>query len=139
VNDHHVGRLQIAVDDAEGVRGVERAQHLAHQLAGVAHSHRAAAFDHAIQRFPVAELHHHERLAGIGMPEIEHVDDVRVANATGRLGFRSETSPHLRIARQIGAEHLDRDPPHHERVFGLPDLAGIALTEQPFEPVFAAE
>ena len=117
----------------------KRAQYLAQELAGVTDTHRSAAFDHAIERFSVAQLHHHERLAGIGLPEIEHVDYIGMANAAGRLRFRSEARPHLRVPREIGAQHLDRDPSHHEGVFRLPDLARIALAEQPIEPILAAE
>ncbi len=122
--------LEVAVDDARGVGGGERAADLRGDAQRARHVERALALDHHAELNALEVLHDEVhgavgRGAGVG-----DVDDVRVADLGG--GARLAPEPldqvgHPAVAR---VQHLDRDPLADLDVLGEVDLAHPALADQ---------
>ena len=105
--DHQVGRLDVAVDDVEGV-GVGQAVAELLEQAQLAH-HRGGllAADPLRQRLAVDVLHGDERLAVL-LADVEDADDVLVLEDTGGVRFLHEAAPDLVVVDAF-LEELDRD------------------------------
>ena len=63
-SDEEIGRLDVAMDDALGMRGLERVGHLGAELQHFVHGERTAG-DAILQRLAIEQLHHHELLADL--------------------------------------------------------------------------
>ena len=61
--------------------------------------------------------------------EIDALDDVRMIDASDRLGFALEAGDRLSIVGESPVEHLDRDAPPRVDVFGLVDLTHRAFAD----------
>jgi hypothetical protein len=107
--DEDVVRLQIAVNDAGYVRGAEPDQDLSHQRRKLVRHHSAALLDPAGQRFAVQKLHDDVAIAIRKNAEVEHLQDVIVADPSGCLRLALETLHHFGVAGERGVQHLDRD------------------------------
>ena len=86
--DHDVFRLDVAVDDAGGVRRGERAGHLPPDVDR--RRERLRALDERPQRPPVDELLHDEELAVRRLADLVDGDDVRVVESRGGAGLAQE-------------------------------------------------
>ena len=71
------------------------------------------------------------------LDEIDRLDDVRVAQPVDRVGFLEEPRDRLLAARQLLAQHLDRDVAVELRVARDVDVAHPALAEQTHEAIGA--
>ena len=85
-DDEHVVGLQIAVNDARGVCGVQRQRDLACESQRVHLGKSAVATQSREQRFADEVLHHDERDAFV-VAEVEDLDDSRIGNARRRPGL----------------------------------------------------
>ncbi len=105
--EQDVLRLDVAVDDAEGVGRAERVRHLVGDLQRVVHRQHGLARDAVAQRLARDERHHvveeAVRLAGI-----EQAEDVRMVELGGELDLSLEPLGAHR-GRQLGVQHLDGD------------------------------
>ena len=89
-HDDHVVGLEIAVDDADRVRGAEAVADL-HE-----HGERARQIDAGArplaEALPAQELHDDERRAVVELDEVGDVDDVAVADAVDRAALPGRTA-----------------------------------------------
>ena len=110
VGQEEVGRLDVAMDDAFGVRGGEDRQQ------GVGDGHRqlqgdvlAAPLPHLIYRRPLEELHHHERRAILGDVVVEDPHAPGVSHRVREVTLPDEPGPDVLVTGELGVEHLDRE------------------------------
>ena len=75
--DQHVGRLDVAVNDPAGVRMLDRPGHLDRDADRLIHRELPGA-NQLIEPVAFHELHHDE-VAAVGLPAIDDLDDVGVA------------------------------------------------------------
>ena len=78
------------MDQAPGVRLLQRLAGLAEQVNGALRGHRAEPLDQRLQIEPVQQLHDEEEGSVVGHPEIVQTDGVRGAERRGRLGLAAE-------------------------------------------------
>ena len=119
--DDHVLRLQVAVDDALGVRGGERVRHLGADRQQPL-DRQAARREQAAQALPVDELHH-DVVIRRRRPELVDRHDVRVVERGGRLRLELEPRHEARVAGPGLGQRLERDLPLQPRVARAIDLA----------------
>ena len=94
--DHQVGRLDVAMDDAEGVRVGEAVAQLLDELEPAGEGRGLAPSDPRAQRLAVDELHGDERLAVV-LPDVEDADDVLVLEHAGGIRFLHEAPANLLV------------------------------------------
>ena len=125
--DEQVGRLDVAMDDAAPVSGVERIRNLAGE---VDHSlgRDRALLDDLLHRPPLEPLHRDERLPAM-FPELVDHADVRVFERRGEAGFPFESREPFGGHDRVGAQQLDRDFAAEAEILGAIDHAHTALTE----------
>ncbi len=143
LGQHDVGRLEVAVDDALLVHGVEGAGDLAHHPPhpGDGQAEAAMGVDDVGQRLPVDVLQGDERQLdrlparrGEEAAVVVEADDVGVGRRhlgvlAEHLGLALEAGQRLRLDR-LGPEHLDHDPEAvGVAVVGLEDPALPALAD----------
>jgi hypothetical protein len=123
----HVGRLQIAVDDALFVRGFECLGHLLRDRQRVIDPDGARG-DAVSERRPFDQLHDERR--GSGRP-FEAVDggDVRMVEGGERLRFAIEARQALCVRGHGVGEDLDGHLPREVRVGRAIDLTHPALAD----------
>ena len=101
--------LEIAVDDAGGVRGGQRAADLDRDLAGPVRVEAALVRQHVGEIDPVEVLHDEVGAAVVGRAEVHHVDDVGMADARGGARLAPEPLDQLLLRRVVRVQDLDRD------------------------------
>jgi hypothetical protein len=136
-DDEDVVRLEIAVDDAGVVGGVEGRGDLPHQFDGVVDADGAAGFHVTGELDAFEELHDQVEPAVGELAEVEHLDDVRIVDLVDGLGFGHEAVGHLGVGRERGHQDLDGDLAADVRVLAEEDLAHGARAEQRFDLVIA--
>jgi hypothetical protein len=77
------------------------------------------------QRLPV-EMGHDQIVGAIDTADVVDAADVGMLERRDRLGLAFETGAPLRIAGDLGRQHLDRDRPIEARVAGPIDLPHTA-------------
>ncbi len=136
---HHVGRLEVAVDDAAVVGGLhavgQRRPERAHVRLGQA-AHPAQALGQAVAR---DALHHQVAAAGrIVAAEVEDRDEVRVVDGAGAGGLAQEgVDRRGGVAVALAAQQLDRHLVAEEPVHRGEDLAGATAADRFAELVVA--
>ena len=86
------------MDDARGVRGAEPVEHLLDERRELVRRQPPAALDALAKRLAVEELHDHEAVAVGQLPEVEHLEDVVVADAAGGLRLALEALHDVGVA-----------------------------------------
>jgi hypothetical protein len=137
--DEDVVWLQVAVDDAVLVRGREAAQHLVHQMDGQRKGKPRCLAQDGRQRFPVQKLHRHEQQAVTCPAEVEHVDDVGMADGARGARLALEAGAYLRVGADLFKQGLDRDPSLKRDVQGLVHHAHDAAADLPRDLILAAQ
>src|SRR5438552_6172161 len=133
--EDHVRRLEIAVDDASGMGGIERGGHLRHEAGDLVRREWAALGDEVAQRLSRDELHDHERVAAVPAL-VKHRDHVRMDDRRGAPRLVGEPGAERLI--RTGAKQLHRDVAIQLFVAGAPHLARAAFVD-PFEEAVAVE
>jgi hypothetical protein len=105
--DHQVGRLDVAMDDAEAVRVGEPVAQLLEQAQLADQRGRLLAPDPHRQRLAVDVLHGDEGLAVL-LADVEDADDVLVLEHTGGVRLLHEAAPDLVVVDAF-LEQLDGD------------------------------
>ena len=126
LRQHHVARLQIAVDDARAMRGVERAcdvnrdaQRFVHRQTWAFGARRLRK--PRLERLAVQQFHHEERRA-LMVADVEQRTDVRMAQRGDDPRLAVEPFAQRGIHRELGGQHFDRDraiEPHVPRAIHL--------------------
>ncbi|MBE7451958.1 MAG: hypothetical protein HS111_24650 [Kofleriaceae bacterium] len=126
----HVGRLDVAVDDAAGVGGLERSRELDPERAHLGGGQRAALGDHRAQGRPLDQLQHQVGLAVLD-PQVEDLDHAGVGEGGQGAGLGLEAGVEARRhhAQQV-LDPLDRDVAPQPLVVGAQDLAHRAGAER---------
>ena len=102
-----VGGLEVAVNDAEVVRGFQRLRDLPRDRQCFVERYWSAR-NPLRQILSFDELHHQRRHA-IGLFESVNVRDVRMIERCQHLCFAAETRQAIRIVGHRRQQHLDRD------------------------------
>jgi hypothetical protein len=113
--DENVGGLQVAVQDAAIVSGLQCPRDL-DRLAD-----RFGRRDRTAQRRAVDVLEHE-----IARPDVVQLADVRMVQGRNRTRFVFESTQAIRVMDQRGGENLDGDCAIKPRVAGFVDLAHSA-------------
>jgi hypothetical protein len=112
----HVVALEVAVDDARRVRGLQRRGDLAPRSWRRAADRQRAEAVHLLgqeRSLEVLEDDVRDPALAIVLVEEAHVgrlDDVGVAERAGGARLVQEALDHRAVGRQLGVEHLHRDP-----------------------------
>ena len=106
LGDEDVGRLDVAVQDAARVRGVERVGNLHGQPQQQADLERASV-DLARQRAALEQLHRDERAALVLVHLVDGAD-VGMVQRRGRARLAQEALGRLRIVRAVLRQELQR-------------------------------
>ena len=123
-----VRRLDVAVQNAGGLRGVEPADDVEYR--GHRHCRRQGTLggDAILQRAAGQQLHRDDRDAG-DLLAAEDVDGVRMADRGGELPLAQKPRAFVGVL-QAAAQHLERNPSTALGVLGFVDLAHPAAAEQ---------
>ena len=124
---HDVGGLQIAVYDAGGVRGGERAGHLRGDAQRIGEPH-ALARDQLVQRLAIHQLHDNKG-PPVLLADFVDGDDVGMVQRGSGFGLLDETGPAVGIGVACFWQNLDGDETVQALVAGLVDLAHAALAD----------
>jgi len=119
--DHHVGGLQIAMDDAAAMRLVQGIDDLDGVRQRLLDRHRPPR-ETLLQRLTFDVLHH-QVLDAILLADVVDRADVWVVEARDDLGFTPERAARRRIVRAVRRQDLDRDRPVQARVDSAVHLA----------------
>ena len=127
LGDENVGGLDIAVDDAFFVGGVEGVGELDADVDG-ARNRQGTERDQFVEGLPFEQLHGDEG------PAVVFFDGVNDANAgmiqrRGGAGFAEEAFERLRIAARVFREKLQGDAAAEFDVFGFVDDAHAAAAD----------
>ena len=122
VRHHHVLGLEVAVDDAGGVRLREPVRHLRADLEDAPHGQRAAVEHHLAQRVALHQLHHDVRHSR-GLADVVDRDDVRVVERGRRARLLREAAEPQRVGGEPLRQELDRHVAVQLLVVRPPDLA----------------
>ena len=128
-----IRRLDIAVNNASGVRRIERVGDLDAERQDRLHLHRAPR-DQVFQRRAVEELHHEESLSPV-LADVVDRADVRMIQRRCRLGLAPEALESLSVLRQILRQKLERDEAPQPGVLSLVDDTHPPAAELLDDPV----
>ena len=112
---HHVLRLEVAVDDARGVRRRERLEHLEHHRNRIPRGERSAR-ELSLYRLSLDKAGDDERLALL-LDERAHGRDVRmIGQPRGRPGLLAQRAPGVLVTDDRRVHGLDGDDGLEHRV-----------------------
>ncbi len=137
--DEDVLWLQVPVDDARRVRRRERRQELARDRGDLARRELAVPLDARGERLAVQVLHDHISIAVGQRPEVEHFEDVIVADLSGRLRLALEAADGVRVSGRARVEDLDGDAPPDKEVLALVDGPHPACADEADKPVLSVD
>ena len=109
VGQEDVVGLEVAVDDAGGVRGRERRRDLARDPQRAPDREAVDAVDLVGQQRALEELEHDVRHAVAREPHVGRLDDVGVAERAGGARLVHEALEHVGVLGELGAQELERD------------------------------
>src|ERR1019366_7204210 len=105
--DEDVLRLEIAMDDAEGVGGLEGVEDLYGVVAGDVEGELALALEDARERLALEQLHHDVGVAVLRAVDVHDLDDVGALDLGRHARLAEEALDQARAARQIRVQDLD--------------------------------
>ena len=129
--EQDVGRLDVAVQHAGRVRGVQCARHLGEDLDRARRGQRPVG-QHALEVRPVDEGHVQVR-AAVDLAVRVDGHDVRLGKAGDEAGLPPEPREELRLG--VPRQALERDVPVVAGVVGAVDLSHATAPEQFFDAV----
>ena len=128
-----VAGLDVAVDDALGVGGRQGPGAAGDDAGGLAGRHRAVGPDLGVQG-PAGHVLGDDERAAAELADLEHRDDVGMAQGGGQAGLAEEPLAGLGVG---GGEELDGDLPAEDGVLGAVDHPHPAAAQQPPDCVAA--
>ena len=137
LGDHHIGRLDVAVDDSGGVGQGECRRQLAQQGTDLVCSERTVLQQRG--EGPTVDELHHEAGKPLVVEEVVDRDDVRVGQLGGEPGLIPEPLGQFQFVLGVRVHDLERDPALEGVVDGLPHLAHAAGRHMPDQPVAVRE
>ena len=133
LRQENIGRLNVAVDDAFFVRGIQGVGGLDTDAHQIVHRNRAAA-DPLAQRLALQQFHGDEVMA-VGFVHLMNGADVGMAERRGRPGFAQEALHRGRVGHQVWRQTLERDLASQTRIFGAIHHSHTARSQRVQEPV----
>src|SRR6267154_668574 len=127
--DEDVVRLEVAMDNAFGMRGVESVAHLTGKFKAAVERQRAFLFQDSVEIFTVHESHGDE-LDAVGFTQVVDAKNILVRNSAGKQEFVFEALNDLRIAGKIRQQDFQRGVAIELTVVDFVDAAHAAFTEQ---------
>ncbi len=127
-------RLDVAVDDAGGVGGVERFGDLAEQVEGAVRRQRPLAVEQRPQVAAGDQAHRHDQLA-VDLARVVDGDDGGVVEPGGEPRLAQEALAEAVAVGELAGDHLQRHRPLEAEVGGAVDDPHPAAGEQLFDPV----
>ena len=133
--EHHVGRLQVAMEDAAVVRRGKAGADLSNDLDGLVRRQPADAAQERRKVFAVHVLHRHERTA-VPLADVMDPADIGMRDLTcgARLIAQARRQGGL-----VAAQKLQRNGLAEREIVGAIDLAHAAATEQADDAVARPE
>ena len=128
LREHHVARLQVAVDDSLSVRLVERVRDLDSEAKHLLRRESSPG-EAILERLPLEELHD-EVLDPAFAPDVVERADMRVRKLRDRAGLALEALAHLFGGGETFRKDFDRDASIEAGVARPVDLAHAARSEQ---------
>ena len=127
VSNEDVRRLDIAMNDAFGVRRIERVSDFYSNVQQLLEIHRTS-LDQMFQRLPAQTLHHQEQLA-IEFADFVDRANTRMIQCRRRSRFSSKTFEGLRVFGHVVRKEFQSDETAERRVFGFVDHAHPTAAE----------
>ena len=124
--EHHVGRLQVAMEDAAIVRRGKAGADLSNDLDGLVRRQPADAAQQRRKVFAVHVLHRHERTA-VPLADVMNPADIGMRDLAGGARLVAQAR---RQGGLVAAQELQRDGLAEREIVGAIDLAHAAATEQ---------
>src|SRR5262249_44622568 len=125
VRDHDILRLDIAVDEPRLVRRAQREGDV--EQPGHLQSERGAGASYVLAEEDAFDELHRNECPPLGFADIEHGDDVRVAECGGGARFAQETRG---VCGALRPEDLQRNTAMELAIDRTEDLAPSALANQ---------
>ena len=117
LGEHQVLGLHVAVDEALGVRMLQRARDLPRDLQRRALLDALVAVQLVEDRLAVDVLHH-EVVVLAHLADVERADDVGVAELRGRTSLLVEALHEHRVGQELAGQDLDGDKPVEAELLG---------------------
>ncbi len=138
VGQHDVGGLDVAMDDAGEVGGVQGVGHVGRDL------HRPRRTERAVllKVFPkglAPHQFHHDRVDALDRDRVVDRHDAAMVQSRRRPGLVAEPRDEAGIVGQVTVQDLDRHPPVQRQVEGAPDLRHPAGGQEIMEFVAVGE
>ncbi len=137
VREEDVVRLDVAVDDASGMRSAQGLAALREELNGLLQRHGATPLYPCAQGLAVKQLHRDVGRAVVERAVIEDLDDVPRPELRGRFRLCIEAPEGLLRAHEFLRNKLDGDCLTQPEVSRRPDRTHPALSNERIEPVSA--
>ena len=134
---HHVGRLQVAMDDALAVGVFQGQGDLADDLGGATLRHRDFRINLLFER-RAGDVRHRDERPAVDLPGVEHGADVRMLQHGRRPGFADEPLGPLRRFRPVEERDFEGHLPAELGILRQVDRAHAAAAEQ-FQDAVTAE
>ena len=125
VVDQHVGRFEVAMQDALGVSGGDARAELPGDVDDLVGRQPADVAQECGEVLAAHELHR-EKDEAVGFPHVEHAADRRMRDLPCEPHFVQETFARIDAA---GEEHLEGDGRIEHEIVGAPHVAHAALTD----------
>ena len=108
IRQENVIRLQVAVDDAQLVRGMKPARGLLQNLSDFGHGQRSPPLVPLAQRLAFEVFHGNIGRAVVALAGFVDSNDVGVADAAGGSGFIPEALEEVGLVEQFAQQNLER-------------------------------
>ena len=132
--DEDVGGLDVAMDQATGMCGVEPGGNAAEQPGGPPQIQGSLGLDHAAQVAPLDQAHRQIQEAAL-VAGVIHLHDVRVLQRCRQSGLPLEPLPEPRVVGEGRRDQLQRALAVERQVMGSVDHAHPATTDLGLDPV----
>jgi hypothetical protein len=143
VDEDEVARLEVAVNDADGVSGGEPGRHLQGERQRLLGREAAARLEHVRQRRATQELHRYEsQLRAVGQGVVAYVEGpahVAVGHAACDLDLAAKPLDGDRVVGHSRAQRLERHGLADYLVRGLVDFPDGARSDEADDPVAARD
>ena len=131
--EQHVRGLHVAMHEAAGMGGIERARDLREDAYGIARLQ--ATLLQALLQVAVLDVAHRDVEEVLGRPGLVDRDDVRMVDRRGQLRLTKEALAERLVLGEARSEQLERNLPLEPQILGQVDDAHAAPAQQRLDPI----